>query len=74
MSDSPTTPLVAYHVVLHSDEVPVAATALRLRTSDEVHQRSRARPCAHPTDDRPWRRLVRRRTYMGKGIATRGKP
>jgi len=38
MSDAAQAPEPAYHLVLHSDEVPVAAEALRLLISDEAHQ------------------------------------
>jgi hypothetical protein len=38
MNDSATTEAPAYHLLLHSDEVPVAATAMDLLISDEVHQ------------------------------------
>jgi hypothetical protein len=38
MNDSATTEAPAYHLLLHPDEVPMAATSMRLLISDEVHQ------------------------------------
>ena len=38
MSDTGHAPEPAYHLVLHSDEVPVASGALRLLISDEAHE------------------------------------
>ncbi len=38
MSNSTTTRQPAYQLLLHPDEVPVAATAMRLFISDEAHQ------------------------------------
>jgi hypothetical protein len=38
MHDSATQPEPAYHLFLEPDEVPVAASALRLMISDEAHE------------------------------------
>jgi hypothetical protein len=38
MHDSATQPEPAYHLFLEPDEVPVAASALRLLISDEAHE------------------------------------
>jgi hypothetical protein len=38
MSDTAQAPEPVYHLFLHSEEVPVAAEALRLLISDEAHQ------------------------------------
>ncbi len=38
MSDSVEVPEPDYHLFLHSDEVPVAASALRLLIADEAHE------------------------------------
>jgi hypothetical protein len=38
MNDATTEPEPAYHLVLELDEVPVAASALRLMISDEAHE------------------------------------
>ena len=38
MSDTPKEPEPPYHLFLHRDEVPVAASALRLLISDEAHE------------------------------------
>ena len=38
MSDAPTPPEAAYHLLLDPAEVPVTASALRLLISDEAHQ------------------------------------
>ena len=38
MSDTANEPEPAYHLLLEGDEVPVAASALRLLISDEAHE------------------------------------
>ena len=38
MSETPSEPEAAFHLLLDQDEVPVAASALRLLISDEAHQ------------------------------------
>jgi hypothetical protein len=38
MSDTPQAPESAYHLFLDAEQVPVAASALRLLISDEAHQ------------------------------------
>ncbi len=38
MSDSAAAPAPAYHLILHAEEIPQAAHALRLLISDEAHE------------------------------------
>jgi hypothetical protein len=56
MNDGATSPEPAYHLLLDPEEVPVAASALRLLISDEAHQpeiRKLAREVIAELEDQP---------------------